>query len=373
MRICSIFPLEDKIIFSSFDGQSCGDNPRALYEEIRMRYPDIKCIWLLYNPETHIEGAEVVKAYSVKGLYHQATARLWFFCSRQREWIYKRKDQFYVQTWHGDVCLKKIEADAKDQLGEAYMREAKHDSEMTDLMLSGSTFRTNNYRNAFLYTGEILELGTPKFVIYYEPPVKHIENVRNFYKISEATKIALYCPTFRSSGDINVYNLDYEKVLLKLKERWPGQWVILVRLHPNLQDHQGLIKYTDTILNGSAYFSIEELIIASDLVITDYSGCMFQGLSIGKKVILYTPDLDIYMSNERDFYFDIRSMPFPLAESNEDMEKIISDFNEKEYAENTKVLKESLGYKTTVESTQKIIDYIFSKVKGFNKYKVNEN
>ena len=362
MRFFSLLPLRNEVIFSSFDGQSSGDNPRLIYEEMRKKYPDLKYTWFLYNPDTNIEGAEVIKAYSVKALYHQSVSKLWIFNSRQREWIHKRKDQFYVQTWHGDVCIKKIEADASNQLGEYYMREAKHDSEMADLMISGSDFRTNNYKTAFMYDGEILEFGTPKSVVYYESPVIHRTKVLDYYKLADDVKIALYCPTFRNNGDIDVYNLDYDLLRSALMERWPGNWVIIVRLHPKLQKFQNQIKYSDTTLNGSAYLSTDELIISSELLVTDYSGCMFQGLEANKKVVLYTPDLDEYIKNERDLYFDIQKLPFPIIKSNSKIHDVILNFDESKYAQETRILKSQIGYKTTIDSTQRVVDHIFNKV-----------
>ncbi len=101
-----------------------------------------------------IDGAKVVKETSMKAIYHLATAKLWIDNSRKREWIIKRKGQYYVQTWHGNVCIKTIEKDAEDYLDKPYIRCAKHDSQMADLMISGSKFRTKNYRSAFYYKGK---------------------------------------------------------------------------------------------------------------------------------------------------------------------------------------------------------------------------
>lgn len=362
MRFFSLFPLRDEVIFSSFDGQSCGDNPRLIYEEMRKKHPELKYTWFLYNSGTKIEGAEVIKAYSIKALYHQSISKLWIFNSRQREWIHKRKDQFYVQTWHGDVCIKKIEADASDQLGEYYMREAKHDSEMADLMISGSDFRTNNYRTAFLYNGDILELGTPKSVVYYEPPIIHRKKVIDYYKLTDDVKIVLYCPTFRNNGELNVYDLDYYLLRSALAERWPGNWVVIVRLHPKLQKYQNQIEYNDKTLNGSSYLSTDELIISSDVLITDYSGCMFQGLEANKKVMLYTPDLDEYVQKERGLYFDVQNLPFPIIKSNNRIRDVILEFDEMKYAQETSILKSQIGYKTSIDSTQRIVDHIYRKI-----------
>ena len=115
-------------------------------------------------------------------------------------------------------------------------------------------------------------------------------------------------------------------------------------------------------MNGSAYLSTDELIIGSDVLITDYSGCMFQGLEAEKIVILYTPDLTEYMRTERDLYFDITKMPFPIINSNEKIQEVILGFDEDVYRKCTNELKCQIGYKTNIDSTKNVSDYIYNKV-----------
>ena len=93
------------------------------------------------------------------------TAKVWVDSNRKEGYIRKRKGQFYIQTWHGGVPLKKIEGDCEEYLGEVYIQRAKWDSAMTDLYLSNGGFCTDMYRRAFWYTGEILECGTPMLFV----------------------------------------------------------------------------------------------------------------------------------------------------------------------------------------------------------------
>ena len=77
--------------------------------------------------------------------------------------LYKKRDgQFYVQTWHSSLRLKKIEADAVDGLTDNYIKMAKADSKQTDLLISGCQFSTEIFRRAFWYDGPIVSTGTPR-------------------------------------------------------------------------------------------------------------------------------------------------------------------------------------------------------------------
>ena len=90
-----------------------------------------------------------------------------------------KKNQKYIMTWHGDKPLKKIEMDAREDLGSNYIRMMKHDSSYCDLFLSGCKYLSNLYRSSFLYDGEILEKGLPRNDVFFAlslyndyPPIK---------------------------------------------------------------------------------------------------------------------------------------------------------------------------------------------------------
>src|SRR5690606_28368099 len=89
----------------------------------------------------------------------------------------KRKSQYYIQTWHSPLRLKKIEKDIENNLDESYIERAKIDSKMCDLMISGSDFSWNIYRNSFWYDGEILKCGTPRCDIFFTNNTYIIEKV----------------------------------------------------------------------------------------------------------------------------------------------------------------------------------------------------
>ena len=350
MHLFSILPLQNKVVICSFDGKTCDDNPREIYKVFLSKHPELKYVWLQRDPNIIIDGATVASLFSLSALYHLSTAKLWIDNSRKREWVVKRKKQYYVQTWHGDVCIKKIEADAAEELGSEYIKAAKHDSKMADLMLSGSKFRTNNYRNAFWYDGKILEYGTPKAEVFYRDPKPITINVKKRLGVPEDAKLALYCPTFRSNNTLDVYNVDYERLLEALNLRWPGQWYVAVRLHPKIRTLQNQIQYTERI--------------ASDLIISDYSGCLFAGLEAKKRVLIYAPDIDEYIRSERGLYFDFMSLPFPLAKNNDELNDNITCFDDMKYSTQARELYERIGYMTTADTTERIVDYIYSESIG---------
>lgn len=360
MRVFAILPVQNKVVFSSFYGKQFSDNPLSIFLEMKRQNKNYKYVWLL-DTNRKIEGAIVVPYYSLRSIYHLATAKLWIDNSRKNNWLVKRKEQIYVQTWHGDVCIKKIEKDAEEKLGEKYKECAIHDSEMADLMISGSKFRTDNYKSAFWYDGEILELGNPKSdVLYYDQNIIK-RKVCKILDIPIEKKIVLYVPTFRDSETVDCYDLNYNSLLECLKKCWGGDWVVIVRLHPKIQEKEDFILYDNRIINGTSYDLCEELVLASEVLITDYSGTMFAGLESGKKVFLFAVDIEEYLQ-ERGTYFCLEEMPFPLARDNNELCKNISGFDEERYLFECTNLKKRIGFFNSENSTKKVVEELFRRI-----------
>ncbi len=360
MKAFSLLPLQNKAVFSSFFGASYSDSPKAIFEKMKTAAPNCKYVWLMKDPSVHISGAFVVKYKSIQALYHLATSQLWVDNCRKGAWVHKRKGQYYVQTWHGEIALKKVEADAEEKLPPYYIAGAKHDSEIADLFLSGSKWRTWNYRNAFWYTGEILECGLPRADMFYGNNETVQEKVCEFYHISAEDHLILYAPTFRKDKDLNCYKIDYERIIQTTSVQWGGKWKILVRLHPGIQDRQNFIKYNDWILNGSVYNDINELIIASDILITDYSGCMFSAMQAKKKVFLFTTDLEDYIA-DRGFYFSFDELPFPIALNNTQLIEKIKEFDNIAYLKKIENFTAKIGLCNHANGAQNATDYIVTK------------
>lgn len=361
MKIFCLMKIKNKAVFISFDGKKYSDNPRAIYEKMISEYTDMEYIWILDNKSIKIRGAKVIKKFSILSWYHFATAKLWVSDSRLWSFMLKRKGQFYVQTWHGDVCLKRIEKDAEDSLPESYIKNAVHDSKMADLMISGSKFRTQNIRTAFWYEGEILECGTPKSDTLYMSKDKYQKLIRKKFKLNNDVKIALYVPTFREDSSLKYYNIDYDRLIKTLEKKFGGRWKIIVRLHPNISNKNNALSYNENILNGTHYQSADELIVGANLVITDYSGCMFHGLETGIPVVLYTVDIEEYIQ-DRGTYFSFDELPFPYALNNDELVRIIENWQLGSYLKCADDFKKKLGYFNSVNSTEKVVNEIMKRI-----------
>lgn len=361
-----IFRIDQKkAVFKSFRGIDCGDNPRAIYDEMYRERPDYKYIWITQNMDKPVPGARLVRHGSLREIYELATARLWVDNKRKGCWASKRKGQLYIQTWHGGICLKKIEKDAEQRLPAYYVKSAKKDSEMADAMTSSSKWQNKQYREAFWFRHKILEYGLPRADVFYKDPGESIANVRRYFGVPDDAKLMVYAPTFRDDHRLNVYNMDYHRVLETLSEEDGGNWYAIVRLHPNLADKAGIISYSERVLNGTAYPIMNELIMASDLLITDYSSVMFDAMEGGKKVVIYAEDIDQYV-DDRGFYFDIRNLPFPLAENNDELIECLQVFDSETYKQDVRDFREEVGLFSDGTASMRTVNYILKRIEYSN-------
>ena len=320
--IFRIFPINKRrILFQNFFGKGYGDNPKYIADELLARKENLEMIWLVkgkYYEEIPKEIKQV-KRGTLKELYYIATSRVWIDNCRKHSGIKKRKGQFYLHTWHGTVGLKKMEKDCEDILKKSYVKSAKSDSKMIDLIPSGSKLFTNILKSSFWYDGEIYECGTPRCDIFFK-----------YKKEEKDYNIVLYAPTFRDNGDTSVYDLDYEEIIRVLENKTNTKWKLIVRFHPNVSYLQETVKYTDKIIDGSKFDDMNKLIVDSDILITDYSSSMFDSLLIKKCVFLYTPDLNKFL-DARGSYVDISKLPYSFSKNQEELLDNINNFSEDDY------------------------------------------
>lgn len=352
-------PLDKKkVVFSNFNGGGYGDNPKFIAEELRKRNLGFKLYWVAASPDyVFPTGIRPVKPNSAAFAYHMATAAFWVDNTRKLYYFKKRPEQYYIQTWHGGPGLKKVEMDCESALSKEYIVWAKNDSKYIDLFLSCCKWCSDLYHRSFWYDGPLLEKGIPKNDMFFEDPTPYITKVREHFQLPADVKIVMYAPTYRDNRKTDMYNLDYEMLRNTLSKRFGGEWAVLVRLHPNVNYHDYPITYTDRILNASPYENMQELLVAADVIISDYSGCAFDFLMLSRPGFLYAEDYE-EVRRTKDYYFSLDELPFTLAFSNEELMEHILQFDEEQYASKCKQYQDTIQYFDTGHAAAAAADVI---------------
>jgi CDP-glycerol glycerophosphotransferase len=301
---------------------------------------------------------------SISAIYGEVTAKIWIDNCRKGLYVRKRKGQFYVQTWHsGPVEVKKIERDVENILSSSYVKQAKHDSAMIDLFLSygGGNERCEFMKFVFWYGGEILKCGCPRDDIFFTRNSGITNKVLNYFHLDSSTKIVLFAPTFRDNFTVSTYAIDFYSILDVLNKRLgggEGQWVFLVRLHPNISGKAASLDFfNNSVINATDYDDMQELLYAGDILITDYSDCMFEFALLKKPLFLYFDDIIDYRK-ERDLYLDIFSLPFPAAQNMDELIMNIRTFDNDKYLQKLDTALQEIDSLDDGKASGRVVDRI---------------
>ena len=364
----------NKIVFMTF-GHNYACNPKYICEEILRQNLPVEMVWCVKSPQLKSMAARRTFPANMKlvvrGTYdffkEITTAKIWIDNAFNFTWnpIRKKKKQFYIQTWHGSLGLKRI--DKGSVKNRRWDFAARLNARYADVCISNSTFETGVFRETHWPKTKILELGHARNDILFadEETLAQIkQKVFDFYGIPEGTKVALYAPTFRNSDDADAYDLEHTRFLDALQQRFGGQWVLLNRYHMKTKKAKkqfGKVQTTDErLISATDYPDIQELMVASDVGITDYSSWICDFMLTGRPGFLYTPDLKEY-DQERGFYYPLDETPFPIAETNDELEAKVLAFDQEAYdAKNEKFL-EARGSKEQGTAAKEIVEIIKQK------------
>lgn len=332
INIFALLPTKKKIAFINFFGRGYGDNPKYIAEEILHQKLPYDLVWLVYHmDEAFPQGIRKVKYHSLRFHYELATSRIIICNAKGRLPYKKKKSQYYIQTWHGGFPLKYIEKEAEKDLDPNYVLDSQYDSSLTDLILSGSEFQTKIIENSFWYSGEIFKKGIPRNDIFFNQTADSICNIKKKYGFSEHCKIVLYAPTFRDNNETNAYCLNAKRVLGTLSASTGKEWIFIIRLHPNAAYQRNIFEYSDNIIDGTTYADPQELLLISDILITDYSSMMIDFGIMERPVFLFIPDLEDYKSKCRGLRPIFNDLPFDKCQSEDELLSSLEEFNEGNY------------------------------------------
>ena len=342
-NVLRLLPVQkNKIVFLNFDGKGFGENPKYIAEEILRQKLPCKLVWLVKGDAFVPDTIKKVKN-GFNAFYELATAKVIVSNCKTNvvTRLCKKKSQFYLQTWHGDFALKYIEKEVEGMLSSDYVSTSKADGAITDAAVSGSESFSQILKESCWVSEKckILEFGVPRNDLYFRG-ADYKDELKNRFGFSPSDKILLYAPTLRDDGSTDCFNLDFEKLRVKLCQISNEKWKIVVRLHPYLSSKAGLFGYDDNIINGSLFDDQQELFMISDVLITDYSSIMGDFFLMEKPVFLYAPDLERYSnrSTGRGLRFQL---PIPFNHCQDELEAQMAEFDEEEYAKEIKAFMQT--------------------------------
>lgn len=349
----------NRILFINYYGKSYGCNPKYISEYLVDKYGDkVEICWAFTDVKKNKSLPFRKVAYaSLNYFYVLATSKIICTNYRMTSDFKKRDGQIYFQTWHSSLRLKMIEADTIETLPKHYVEMAKQDSAQTDYVVAGCEKSAYTFANSFWFDGEILRVGTPRNDLLINNSSERRSLILAKLGVNKSERVVLYAPTFREDKQLHYYDIDFDDVRSILSQRFGGEWCVVKRLHPHLSGINAGIG--GNIIDATNYDDIQDLLLAADILITDYSSLMFDFALTHRPVFLYAKDLKSYCEKERKLYFNITDLPFPLAENNAALENCIMTFSFEKYTQALSRFNNMVGSYEHGNASEQIGDIMF--------------
>ncbi|MEV6263808.1 CDP-glycerol:glycerophosphate glycerophosphotransferase [Streptomyces sp. NPDC051784] len=299
-------PLDPRLaVYGAYWNRGFACNPAAIWTKAREIAPDIRGVWVVSS--RHRDRMPPGVPYVIEGsrAYWRTMATATYLVNNTSfpGGFTKRPGQIYLQTHHG-TPLKTM---GLDQLpypaltnGVSFERIAAH-TDQWDYSLSANPHSTETWDRVYPSSYEHLPYGYPRNDALRTATAERTGKIRAELGIAPGTTVLLYAPTHRDYRKGYVPRLDPEELVAGLG---PGH-VLLVRAH-YFYGRTADTSPGDGVVDVTGHPSVEELCLASDALITDYSSLMFDYACLGRPVITYAPDWEAYRAS-RGTYFDLLS------------------------------------------------------------------
>jgi CDP-glycerol glycerophosphotransferase len=291
-----------------FRGYSC--NPRAIYEKARELVPNARGVWVVRRDA--LEAVPPGVEYVVRGTrpYFDAVARATYLINNVNfpNNVVKRSGSVHVQTHHGTplkymgLDLRKSESQGRGMDFDKLLQRVAR----WDYSISSNPHSTAVWERVYPGDYETLEIGYPRNDALAAATPATVAAARAALGIGEGKTAVLYAPTHREYEETYVSRLD----LAQLADALGPDHVILARLH-YFYDSDALVRELHAagrLLDVASHPSVEELCLAADVLLTDYSSIMFDYAVLDRPIVIHAPDWEEYRSR-RGVYFDLLAEP----------------------------------------------------------------
>jgi CDP-glycerol glycerophosphotransferase len=318
-------PLREAVVYTSFGGLEYSDGPRAIHEELVRRGAALDHLWMVWDARARVPDGATALRYGSRE-HFDAVARARFVVTNDilPEWFKRRPDQVCVQTWHG-TPLKPVGTDMAAP--RPWQRRLNEQAWNWQYVVSPNAFATPILRRAFEFDGEILEVGDPRSDPLAAPDRDALTHaLRRRLGVPDGKRVVLYAPTSRehAAGTRGGFRLDLHLDLERLRQAIGEDSVVLFRKHHRVSD---VVPTMDGfVYDVSTYPDATELLLAADVLVTDYSSVMFDFANTGRPMLFFAYDLDAYRDDIESYYVDyLETIPGPLVQTTDDVAEALQD------------------------------------------------
>ncbi|WP_052432980.1 bifunctional glycosyltransferase/CDP-glycerol:glycerophosphate glycerophosphotransferase [Streptacidiphilus carbonis] len=329
-------PLDQNLaVYAAYWYRGYACNPAAIYEKALELAPSVRGVWVV---QTRAQGAAMPEG--VPWVLENTPAYLKLMCTAKYfvnnvnfpHTAAKRPGSVHIQTQHG-TPLKYLGLDLRDRpeaaAGMDFDRLLEHVARW-DYLVSPNPHSTAAFGRAYPGGYQVLETGYPRNDRLADATPEEAAAIRERLGVAAGSTAVLYAPTHREQHAAFVSPLDVEELAAALG---PG-YTLLVRAHyfysrperaGTAGDRAEGAGAAARIVDVSRHGSVEEVCLAADVLVTDYSSVMFDYAVLDRPMVVFAPDWEDYQ-RIRGVYFDLMEHPPGLvATTQQELTAVLAD------------------------------------------------
>lgn len=300
-------------IFGAWEGKAYDDNSRCLYEYVCLHHKDeVRAVWLTHDDrcleKIADKGHECYKIGTKEADEVERRAGVAVYTHGLVDFGYLPRvgGAYIVSLWHG-VGFKKIYNDkysgwslmAKKCLDKVFSWTCR------DLTTVTSEYTKRQFASIFGLKADakIVITGQPRNDIF-----KSVDKtmVCNKIGVSDSKRLILYMPTYRGKAmgehemELIVTALYESEELENALQAFDA--VLIVKPHPLTSRIKLKARADFMVLDYAAIENNQELLGASDMLITDYSSCAVDYALLHRPIVFYLPDHEQFIEQSEPLY-----------------------------------------------------------------------
>ncbi|MBG0827875.1 CDP-glycerol glycerophosphotransferase family protein [Planomonospora sp. ID67723] len=320
-------PRRDLALFESDVGAGYTGSPRYVYEELKRRGAPLRMVWSVAKRRRNFPAdAPLVRRMSWRYIWTMARAGYWVDSHGLPLDYPKPPRTRYLQTWHGQG-IKSIGFNSPDLRSDFPGPRAQWRAAVArwDALVAPSAEFERIFVPSNEYTGPVLRYGSPRCDVLVHGDLAAVARVKDRLEIPPGRKVLLYAPTYRDQAKCSGQSIRAD--LEMMAEALAGEWVVVLRPHP-VERYRVPQHLRHFVRPAGSYPEINDLMLASDALLTDYSSVMCDYAVTGKPMLFLIDDWDEYRRVERGVYHDLPTIaPGPCLTTTEELVYALRDLD----------------------------------------------
>ncbi|MFE7274018.1 CDP-glycerol glycerophosphotransferase family protein [Streptomyces sp. NPDC057623] len=314
-------------VFAAYWNRGVACNPAAIAAKLTELAPQVHPVWVVTPENAPLLPPHTDHVLPGTRRYREVLATAKYLVNNVNfpNAIVKRPDAVHLQTHHG-TPLKRMGVDqmefpaaAKGLDFEALLARI----DKWDYSVSANSHSTRMWERAYPSRFVSLDHGYPRNDVYYTATAADIRTIRDRLGIPPNRRAILYAPTHRDYEAGWTPRLD----LATLADQLGEDTVLLVRGHyfyDGTPSPLTALRRSGRVIDVSAYDPVEDLSLAADALVTDYSSIMFDYANLDRPIVVFADDWETYRST-RGVYFDlIAEPPGQVARTQRELTEILT-------------------------------------------------